>query len=140
MVALLPNPAPPQVHAVAIVISNLFRDAPPGPADPRSHGVSPAWLEPVGLRSAVWYRRLAEGEPASCHAGGSREAVHLPAAGYQPCTYTWYKVFSDLALSPLPAVRVLGLPAPHPPRAARLSECLFFFGVFLSMLARAPGP
>ena len=29
---------------------------------------------------------------------------------------------------------------PPPPLGLGLSECLFFFGVFLSMLARAAGP
>ena len=35
------------------------------------------------------------------------------------------------------ADKIRGNPPPPP---GRLSECLFFFGVFLSMLARAAGP
>ena len=66
--ALLPYPAPPHVSALASVISNLFRDAPPAPASPQQHRLGPEELDRVYLCCATWYRRPAAGGPAGCPA------------------------------------------------------------------------
>ena len=48
---------------------------------------------------------------------------------------------SLVSVASWPRKTVTWRPSPPPPReTGRLSECLFFFGVFLSMLARAAGP
>ena len=85
VMALPPHPTPPQMRALASVLSNVFRDAlpppPPAPVSPRQHGLGPEGLDPVCLRCAAWYQRPAAGGPAGCPACGSREAPYLPAAG-----------------------------------------------------------
>ena len=103
--AMLPHPAPPGVRALASILSNLFRDAPPKPAASREQG-----LDPVCLRCAAWYQRPAAGGPAGCPACGSREALHLSTAGDQQ--HAWYRAFGDLALARLQAIGVLGLAPP----------------------------
>ena len=117
MVALLPHPGPPLVHALASVISNLFWNATPRTRGSPTVGGSPAGLVAVCLRRAAWYRCLAKGALAGYPACGSREALHHPAAGDKRSAR--YRVISDLAQFRLPAIGVLGLTPPRPPCLAR---------------------
>ena len=117
MTALLPNPTPPQVRALASVLSNLIRDSPPAPADPGQQELVRDGRDPVRLHRGAWYRRPAMGEPAGCPACGSREALLLPAAGDQ--RRDWCKAFGDLALARLRPIGALGLAPPSPPRPAQ---------------------
>ena len=110
VMALLPNPTPPQVRALANVPSNLFQDAPPppppAPADPGRRELGQDGRDPVFLHCGAWYRPAA-GEPAGCPACGSQKALHLPAAGDE--RRNWCHAFGDLALARLRPIGAIGL-------------------------------
>ena len=108
--ALLPDPTPPQVRALASVVNNLNRDAPPAPADPGQRELGRNGQDPVCLHCGAWYGRPAAGEPAGCSAWGSEEALLLPAAGDQ--RREWYQAFGDLALARLRPAGALDLAPP----------------------------
>ena len=108
--ALLPDPTPPQVRALASVLNNLIRDAPSAPADPGQQELGRDGQDPVCLQCGAWYRRLTAGEPAGCPACGSQEALLLPAAGDQ--RREWCQAFGDLALARLRPAGALGLAPP----------------------------
>ena len=108
--ALLDHPAPHQVRALASVLNNIFRDAPPTPASLRQQGRGPEGLDAVHFRCTAWYQRPAAGGTAGCPACSFREAVHLLAAGDE--RRDWYQAFGDLGLARLQAVGVLALARP----------------------------